>query len=276
MSLGREIVKSNKATYGDLVFRPVDRRENYVKRCVGLPGDILQVINNQLYVNKSKANNVEGLQYNYFVETNGAMISEELFRSLNVSNDDRIMVNNEDLLKQLGFTQNANGQFNPVYHFPLTAGALSLLKQVKIASKIVIEPAEFGGPTYPLTLDRKWNRDNYGPLWIPQKGKTMMLSMKNLPIYERAIRDYEGNQLEVKDGKIKINGKETDRYTFQMDYYWMMGDNRHNSADSRYWGFVPEDHIVGKPILVWLSLDKDRGYFDGGIRFNRIFTMVHK
>ena len=123
-------------------------------------------------------------------------------------------------------------------------------------------------------MAKKWTTSNYGPIWIPKKGSTLKLTLRNLPIYERPIRVYEGNQLEVKDGKIYINGKQTDRYTFRLDYYWMMGDNRDNSADSRFWGFVPEDHIVGKPLFVWISLDPDYGIFSGGIRWNRLFKRV--
>jgi len=118
--------------------------------------------------------------------------------------------------------------------------------------------------------------DNYGPLWIPKAGKTIALTLKTLPLYERAIRNYEKNKLEVKSGKIYINGKETNRYTFKMDYFWMMGDNRHNSADSRIWGYVPEDHIVGKPLFVWLSLNPDKSLFGGGIRWNRFFKYAGK
>ena len=131
-----------------------------------------------------------------------------------------------------------------------------------------------GGPTYPVDYETGWTRDNYGPIWIPQRGATIELTPQNLALYSRCIKNYEGNQLEVKGDKVWINGAEATTYTFQYDYYWMMGDNRHNSADSRSWGFVPEDHIVGKPILVWLSLDKDRSLFDGGIRWNRIFRWV--
>ena len=126
---------------------------------------------------------------------------------------------------------------------------------------------------YPLNGNLHWTRDNYGPIWIPAKGETIDLTLKNLPIYERPIRTYEGNKLEVKDGKIYINDKETTKYTFKMDYYWMQGDNRHNSLDSRYWGFVPEDHIVGKPIFIWWSSDPDRNGFSG-IRWNRLFRFV--
>ena len=127
---------------------------------------------------------------------------------------------------------------------------------------------------YPLNLYTQWDRNNYGPIWIPAKGATIKLTEDNLPIYERCIVAYEGNKLEVKEDGIYINGEKTDSYTFNMDYYWMMGDNRDKSADSRYWGFVPEDHVVGKPIVVWLSLDKDRSWFDGKIRWNRIFKWV--
>jgi signal peptidase I len=120
----------------------------------------------------------------------------------------------------------------------------------------------------------QWTRDNYGPIWIPKKGASVELTLDNLPLYERCIRAYEDNKLEVKNGKIYINDKESSSYTFKMDYYWMMGDNRHNSADSRYWGFVPEDHIVGKPIFIWWSSDPDRSMFNGGIRWNRLFRFV--
>jgi signal peptidase I len=128
---------------------------------------------------------------------------------------------------------------------------------------------------YPQNGYTGWPCDNYGPIWIPKKGESIRLTLENLPIYERPIRVYEGNELQVTtDGKILINGEETTEYTFRMDYYWMQGDNRYNSADSRYWGFVPEDHIVGKPIIIWLSTDKDRGWFGGHIRWTRLFRFV--
>ena len=132
------------------------------------------------------------------------------------------------------------------------------------------------GTVFPLGGNKKWTRDNYGPIYIPKKGAKLALNTYNLPIYERIIRVYEGNKLEVKDGKFFINGEQTTTYKFKMDYYWMMGDNRHNSADSRYWGFVPEDHVVGRPVLVWLSLNKDKGWFEGKIRFNRFFKNAEK
>ena len=120
-------------------------------------------------------------------------------------------------------------------------------------------------------MKKNWTTANYGPVWIPKKGASLKLTTENLPIYERPIRVYEGNRLEVKNGKIFINGKQTDTYTFKMDYYWMMGDNRDNSLDSRFWGFVPEDHVVGKPLFIWISLDPDYGWFNGHVRWNRFF-----
>ncbi|MFA6834385.1 MAG: S26 family signal peptidase, partial [Bacteroidaceae bacterium] len=144
----------------------------------------------------------------------------------------------------------------------------------KLVSKIVIEPETYSGQMYPQNLYTQWNRKDYGPLWIPKRGSTITLTPDNIPIYERCIVAYEGNTLQYTQDGIYINGELTNSYTFQMDYYWMMGDNRHNSLDSRYWGFVPEDHIVGKPLVVWLSLDKDRGWFDGKIRWNRLFKWV--
>ena len=143
-----------------------------------------------------------------------------------------------------------------------------------IASVEIVEQTETDA-LYPLNGNMGWTCDNYGPIWIPAKGESIDLTLENLPIYERPIRVYEGNQLEVTpEGDILINGKKTTRYTFKMDYYWMMGDNRHNSADSRYWGFVPEDHIVGKPVMIWMSRNKDYSIFDGGIRWKRLFRWV--
>jgi signal peptidase I len=161
----------------------------------------------------------------------------------------------------------------------MTASMKKMLRRVPGVIKIVIEPAELvmpyelKGNVFPLGYGYKygWDRDNFGPIYIPKKGTTLALNSYNLPIYERIIRVYENNKLEVVNGKFFINGEETNHYTFKMDYYWMMGDNRHNSADSRFWGFVPEDHVVGRPVLVWLSLDKDKTLMEGKIRFDRFF-----
>lgn len=277
---GRNLIRSNPQTYGDIVVRPVDRRENYVKRCIGLPGDTLQIKQGEVYIDGKAIKSPTEMQFNYFVQTTGAYIPEELFRELGISMEDQLLMSNgtgwEENLISMGLNlRNAQGNLTPVYHLPLTRQMYeTLLAHKKLISKIVIEPDEFSGQMYPQNLYSGWTRDNYGPIWIPAKGATIQLTADNLPIYERCIVAYEGNKLEVKEDGIYINGEKSDSYTFQMDYYWMMGDNRHNSADSRYWGFVPEDHVVGKPIVVWLSLDKDRGWFSGKIRWNRIFKWV--
>ena len=153
------------------------------------------------------------------------------------------------------------------------AAELEKLDNVASVQKYIARSPNFD--VFPQDRRYAWNQDNYGPIWIPQAGTAVALTADNLPLYRRIIETYEGNDLRVdEEGKIFINGEQTDTYTFRMNYYWMMGDNRHNSADSRYWGFVPEDHVVGKPIVVWLSLDKDRGWFDGKIRWNRLFKWV--
>ena len=275
-SAGSNLIRSNPKMYGDIVVRPVDRRENYVKRCVGLPGDTLEIKDTQVYIDGKPLENPEEMQLNYLVQTTGPLITEDMFRELGISKDDQAMVSNESLLLEMGLNhRDAQGRLAPTYDLPLTKKMYETLSgNKKLVSRIIMEPEFFSGQMYPLNLYTKWDRNNYGPIWIPKKGATIKLTEDNLPIYERPIRAYEGNTLEIKEDGIYINGSKTDEYTFKMDYYWMMGDNRHNSADARSWGFVPEDHIVGKPIVVWLSLDKDRDWFDGKIRWNRIFKWV--
>jgi signal peptidase I len=157
-----------------------------------------------------------------------------------------------------------------VYRFPMTKEIKQKVERFSYVKKVVIESAESSGKVFPVAKDYGWNRDNFGPLVIPKKGVKVNLTLENLPIYEHIIRNYEGNTLDIKNSIIYINNILSNSYTFKMDYYFMMGDNRHNSADSRFWGFVPEDHIVGRPMFVWLSLNKDKGWFSGKIRWNRI------
>lgn len=277
---GREAVRMNKQTFGDIIYRPVDKRENYVKRCVGLPGDSLSVRNNQVYINGKAAQNPKNMQLNYFVETE-TPLTETMFRNWGVSRDDYMpygqpcTVSDPETLSFLGFQPNTNGTYNLVYRFPMTEAMVAQVKKLPSVKKVIVEPEVFGGTMYyPVDYDNGWTRDNYGPIWIPKRGATIELTPENLALYRRCIKNYENNELEEKDGVVYINGEKASTYTFKYDYYWMMGDNRHNSADSRSWGFVPEDHIVGKPIMIWLSLDKDRSLFDGGIRWNRLFRWV--
>jgi signal peptidase I len=183
---------------------------------------------------------------------------------MGISNDDR------------NHAQDMYGNMIPnIYSLPLTADMIKTLKgKPWVASISRCQPDESEALiTYPVGTDYGWTHANYGPIWIPKKGSKVDLNIQNLPLYERCIRNYEGNTLEVKGNQILINGKPSTSYTFKMDYYWMQGDNRDNSLDSRYWGFVPEDHIVGTPAIILISFDKDHRLFDGGIRWNRIFKM---
>ena len=257
---GRNFITEHPEEYGGITVRPVDRRENYVKRCVGLPGDTLQIIDRTIYINGEAQAQPENVQFNYYVCTNGMPIPDILFDELGVSVDDRQRLRTREVAYLLPLTD--------AMHAKLAANK-RLVKSIELEQAPGVERALF-----PLNLNKRWDRDNYGPIWIPRRGATIELTWDNLPLYERCITAYEGNTLDVRDDGFYINGQRTDTYTFGMDYYWMMGDNRHNSADSRYWGFVPEDHIVGKPLFVWLSLDKDKGWFEGKIRWDRIFKLV--
>lgn len=251
---GKAYVANNPQQFGEIISRPTDRRENYVKRCVGLPGMTLQIKDRIIYLDGKPNKEPDNVQYTYMVQLNQP-IPDEMMKDLGISMEDLTSLNQ-------------NG------YMPLTKRAAKALAANKdIVKSICMAPELENDMLYPLDGMTGWTRDNYGPIWIPKKGATVKLDMKNIAIYERPIRSYEHNNLEVKNGKIYINGKQTDHYTFKMDYYWMMGDNRHNSADSRYWGFVPEDHIVGKPIFIWWSSDPDRHGFSG-IRWNRLFRFV--
>ena len=287
---GWKEVNTNKFEFGEIIYRPVDRRENYVKRCIGMPGDSLQIIENQTYINGEILPTPEKAQFCYFVETTGNLISEKQFRALDVSPDDYEpqkhflgwsaqspgRANLENIFRIVGIEPNEAGGYNPVYWIPLTKSAVQKLEKSDWVRSIHVYKASIfnNGRVYPYDYQTGWDIDNYGPIWIPQKGAKIELTEKNVGFYNRCIVNYEENTLENKNGEWYINGEKATSYTFKYDYYFMMGDNRHNSLDSRSWGFVPEDHIVGKPILIWLSLDKDRGWFDGRIRWNRLFRNV--
>ena len=258
-AVGRQYITENRAEFGEVMSRPVDRRENYVKRCVGLPGQTLQIKDRIIYLDGVANKEPDNVQYNYRIRLKGGArdLPEALARELSLSSDDL-----RDL-HQTGV-------------MPLTATVRdALLQRTDIVESIDVDTTASAAELYPLNGYTGWTRDNYGPIWIPKKGESIALTLENLPIYERPIAVYEGNRLRVDDnGVIYINDTVATSYTFRMDYYWMQGDNRHNSADSRYWGFVPEDHIVGKPIMIWLSTDKDRSWFDGHIRWKRLFRWV--
>lgn len=252
---GRNYISSMPGEYGDIISRPTDRRENYVKRCVGLPGQTLQIKNRIVYLNGKANKEPDNVQYTYKMKLKGEF-PIDLADELGITNEDLLMYNQSGVI-------------------PLTKKAYLALKANRnLVESISINIDATYGDLYPLNAYTGWTRDNYGPVWIPKKGESIALTLKNLPVYERCIKVYEGNDLKVDNaGRIFINGKLAKSYTFKLDYYWMMGDNRHNSADSRYWGFVPEDHIVGKPIFIWWSHSPDHPGFSG-IRWNRLFTFV--
>ena len=235
-------------------YRPVDKRENYVKRCIAIHGDKLEIKDGVVYINGQKAAVPEGRQFCYRVIGGG--VSPRTIKKMRINEQD-VYVDREGY--QCLF---------------LSDEQASKLNSMGKTLQVSMEPKnDYNPEIFPHDPRYKWNRDNFGPIVIPEKGKTVQLNDSTIVLYDRIIKNYELNDLKVENGKIYINGKEATSYTFKMDYYFMMGDNRHNSADSRYWGFVPEDHIVGKPVLVWLSLDKNRSWGDGKIRWDRMFRI---
>jgi len=230
-----------------VIARPVDKRENYIKRCVGVPGDTLQIVNTELFVNGEPQAACEERQHIYFVNST-APLSEYAFSNLNITE------------------YNGAAPYNYAATTEKSAAQLEKFKSVAMVERYnATEPTL---DVFPHDERFPWTQDNMGPLWVPQKGATVELTIDNLPLYERIIDQYEGHDLRVEGDKIFIDGEETSTYTFAMDYYFMMGDNRHNSADSRYWGFVPEDHIVGKALFIAFSKGEN------GIRWNRLFNKV--
>jgi signal peptidase I len=251
---GRKMVLSNPEQF-PIIVRPVDKRENYIKRCVAIAGDTLMIREGVLFVNGKPGLRPPKSQIKYTVVTNGQQMDEEVMRDeydLDIFNQDEVAP-----------TGNPNE-----YTMLLTNGGKDKMLQTGIAKSITpILNAPYA--VYPYdSIHRRWTEDNYGPIWIPKKDAMLTLTPENYSIYERPIRVYEHNKLEMRDGKFYINDQPTNQYTFKMNYYWLMGDNRHSSQDSRFWGFVPEDHVVGEAWLIWMS-------YGNGIRWNRLFRTIH-
>ncbi|MCI5057697.1 MAG: S26 family signal peptidase [Flavobacteriales bacterium] len=250
----------------EYTVRPVDKKENYIKRCVAIPGDVLEIKNGILHINGEKAMIPKDFQYKYMVSTNRPLNKSNIKKKYNINPDD---------YNNIG----ANS-----YKFPLTLESRDQLLKSSSVTSVSPDIQKSGAYSnegnfsriFPHSTNYPWTEDNFGPLTIPKKGETVDLNLDNLAIYRRIISVYEKNDLVISDNKIFINGEAADTYTFKMDYYWLMGDSRHNSLDSRFWGFVPEDHVVGKAVFLWLSLDPDLTFSEGKIRWNRLFSVIHK
>jgi signal peptidase I len=238
--------------------RPVDKQTHYIKRCIATPGDSLMIIDRKVYLNSHVNMLPKKSQWLYDIKTNGTPLNEKLLRKLDITDGGPTYTMDE-------------------YRYCLTQENAAILKALPNVTSIEVVNQPKGNYEdfiWPMDPKLGWNMDNFGPVYVPKKGATIQLNEQNIAIYRRAITKYEGNTLVERDGKYIINGKETKSYTFKMDYYFMMGDNRHNSADSRFWGFVPEDHIVGKAVFIWMSWDTN-GSFLNKIRWNRLFRLIH-
>jgi signal peptidase I len=248
--------RANVLARHDIITRPVDKKENYIKRCMAVPGDRLEIREGVVYVNGQPAKVFPHAKMWYKVAMSIPGFSEDFMR------ENGIEFMGQDMYRN----QIYNIPNNKVDLVRQVSGVQSVTPFVYAANDISMDLA------FPLDpVHFRWNRDNFGPLTIPAKGMTVTLTPENISLYRRIIVSYEGNSLEERDGQFVLNGQPATSYTFRMDYYWMMGDNRHNSLDSRYWGFVPEDHIVGKAWFVWLSYG--RNITD--IRWGRLFRNIH-
>lgn len=241
-----------------VVSRPVDKRENYVKRCVAMPGDKIKIVNSELFINGKTAFKPERMQYSYFVtDPSGIGLTPKKRKELNINEEDVQKIDAATTVYWINEEQKKK------------------IEKLGLLVEKIVDKEGVGDPNiFPHDTRYAWNKDNFGELTVPKKGETVEINDSTIVLYAQIIKNYELNDLKVVGDKVYINGKEAHEYTFKMNYYFMMGDNRHNSADSRFWGFVPENHIVGRTLFVWLSLDKFKNFGDGKIRWNKMFKSI--
>ena len=261
---------------GGLKVRPIDKREHYIKRCVGLPGDKLQIKDQVIHIDDQPIQNAENTQFSHVLYLKKPLKRTEIA--------DMFGLHSWYQVKSLTQSQEKHiDERSSQFLITCSEGIISEMRaNTSLVEKVIDNLSVAGNPSgflkmFPnsnLVPYNSWNVDNYGPVNIPAEGEVINLTMQNLPIYERIIEAYEGNTLSVIDGKIFINGDESTSYVIKQNYYWLMGDNRHNSADSRFWGFVPEDHVVGRAAFTWMSRKNANDHFESGIRWNRMFKGV--
>ncbi|BAV94291.1 signal peptidase I [Ichthyobacterium seriolicida] len=241
------------------VIKPIDKKINYIKRCVAISGDSLEIKSGTLFVNAKQESETDRkkIQFLYTVMTDGTKLNTKI------------------LSEKFNITEKISELYNNKYLLFLTGDSAKKIADIKgvISVERHIYPKQVADPSI-FPKGEKWNADNYGPILIPEKGSTVELNTDNLPLYERLISVYENNTLQVRGNDIFINDQIASTYTFKQNYYWMMGDNRHNSLDSRFFGFVPEDHIVGKPVLIWMSWDSTKEGLEK-IRWERLISVIH-
>jgi len=256
---------------GGIKVRPIDKREHYIKRLVGLPGEKFEVRNTDIYINDSQLENATNTQFQNIVYFKSKRGASQLIKDLELHSKYQIQAARAD-----------NNGLSKIFMITAPAETIDKLKKDPTVDSVqarILDKGQSQGflqifPNSNKEPYKNWNRDNMGPFTIPAEGDIINLTTENLPIYKRVIEAYEGNTLSVKDGKIYINGEQTDTYTIKQNYYWLMGDNRHNSVDSRYWGFVPEDHVVGRAVFTWFSKRNANDHFEPGIQWDRMFQTV--
>ncbi len=286
---GRDAVHNNKTMFGDIIYRPVDRRQNFVKRAVALPGQRLKIVADTLYIDGEAREFPKNVQFNYIFALSSPLTDDDL-KELGMAVHDltAFPANTPSRANIQSFLPGASVS-DPAYLAPLTEEMIERLRgEGRLRSYVKFNQvapyfmgADLTSMIFPYGENGNWTLSDYGGaegLLIPAKGMTIELTPDNWTIYQRCIRNYEGHSdahFDATLNKVIIDGQPADSYTFGMDYYWMMGDNRDNSQDSRFWGFVPEDHIVGTPMIVLASFDQERSLFDGKIRFNRILRSAN-